>query len=852
MKKNTKPKRLLALLLAMVLALGMIPLSASAASQENIYHDPTEHWLEGGSRADTFTQNATRTYGTMWCRYCTEEQNGSVTQPYVYTACITYRVPEYTSTGVSDATRNIGYSDGYTTTGDTANVNYQSPNDGGIYTGYHWSKSMCLRCGRINTNYPLSDHCYDRDVYILYDCASSFEQQTGPTETTWEYLDSDRHIKTVTQAKYCGFCFGTTKTTNTVTEPHALEESIRPELAHDRFVVMDSCQDCEYDKTQYVLAKSVVANYEGVVDGQPHTITVSDLSEAGVTTQIRYGESAETCTLTSAPNYTEAGSYPVYYQITYTYDNTNMVEDGVAYVRLVDASGGNNDGSGCTCGCGNPNCDCQDPHCGGDCCQDSCAEGHNWVELEKVEPTCTTLGYTRRLCVECGKVEKTDYVDSLGHAWQSVVIRDATCETPGKALEICQRCGTVKEIDTPKGEHQYETFTVEASCTSPGYTVKECSVCGDRHVTNLTDALPHNYEARITAPSCETGGSTLHICEGCGSSFITDYTDPLGHAWDEGEEITSPTCNGAGVIQYTCTRCGLTRLEAQDATGHTPGPEATCTEPQICTVCGAILELPTGHTPGDWIVDKEPTADEEGSKHQECVGCGEILDTETIPKLGYENHPAYMVGYPDGTFQPKGEITRAEAAALFSNLLSQQKGVDIHTVENAGFSDIPANAWYSGHVWFLDQYDIISGVGDNKFAPEEPITRAEFTAMAVKFFNVYDGGDEDLKEEYAQFNDIAPGYWAAKFIEEAALRGWISGYEDGSFRGENSILRAEAAAVVNGLLGREVDINYVNSHTGSLITFPDVLPSYWGYGHVMEATNTHEADCTGENEVWAA
>ena len=176
-----------------------------------------------------------------------------------------------------------------------------------------------------------------QDVYILYDCASSFEQQTGPVETTWEYLDSERHIKTVTQAKYCGFCFGTTKTTDTITEPHNLEESIRPELAHDRFVIMDSCKDCEYGKTQYVLAKSVVANYEGVVDGQPHTITVSDLSEAGVTTQIRYGESAETCTLTSAPNYTEAGSYPVYYQITYTYDDVNMVEDGVAYVRLVDA-----------------------------------------------------------------------------------------------------------------------------------------------------------------------------------------------------------------------------------------------------------------------------------------------------------------------------------------------------------------------------------------------------------------------------------------------------------------------------------------------------------------------------------
>ena len=46
-------------------------------------------------------------------------------------------------------------------------------------------------------------------------------------------------------------------------------------------------------------------------------------------------------------------------------------------------------------------------------------------------------------------------------------------------------------------------------------------------------------------------------------------------------------------------------------------------------------------------------------------------------------------------------------------------------------------------------------------------------------------------------------------------------------------------------------MDYVNLHTGALITFPDVLPSYWGYGHVMEAANPHEADCTGEAEVWA-
>ena len=64
------------------------------------------------------------------------------------------------------------------------------------------------------------------------------------------------------------------------------------------------------------------------------------------------------------------------------------------------------------------------------------------------------------LCTECGKIEKRDYVDSLGHAWQSIVIRDATCEADGKQLELCARCGQMKQTATPKGEHSYEVYTV--------------------------------------------------------------------------------------------------------------------------------------------------------------------------------------------------------------------------------------------------------------------------------------------------------------------------------------------------------------------------------------------------------
>ena len=164
--------------------------------------------------------------------------------------------------------------------------------------------------------------------------------------------------------------------------------------------------------------------------------------------------------------------------------------------------------------------------------------------------------YDRYLCTECGKIEKRDYVDSLGHAWQSIVIRDATCETDGKLLELCSRCGQMKQTATPKGEHQYKTYPVAATCMNPGYTVRECSVCGDRHIEDITSVLPHNYESHVIAATCEGGGKTIHRCDGCGSSFVTDYTAPLGHSWDEGTLITNATCTGEGVMEYRCVRCG--------------------------------------------------------------------------------------------------------------------------------------------------------------------------------------------------------------------------------------------------------------------------------------------------------
>ena len=418
MNRKNRFRRPMALLLSLALCVGLVP--SAFAAQQNSYHDPAEHWQEANNRTNELDSNATITHETFTCGECGKQ-----------TSFLAFRTPEYTRDSQTALSRNVKYSDGTMVDGEgQGSILDGVPGQDAYYTGYHWTKAVCETCGGINTNMAKTDYGYLKNVYWLYDCANNFFE-TLPDSETIEQVDSEYHRVTTTSGEYCGFCYGTYKESSSSLERHHMESSIRPELAHDRFVEMATCADCGYAETAYTAAKAVIADYFGVVDGQPHTVTVSDLSEAGVTTAIRYGHSADACTLTSAPNYTEAGDYAVYYKITYTFQNTDMVEDGVAYVHLRDESTEETDGNG------------------------TCGEDHNWTLLDSVDPTCLTLGYDRYLCVDCGKIEKRDYGAALGHAFQRVVIRDATCETAGKVLEICERCGTVQESTIPKGEHEF-------------------------------------------------------------------------------------------------------------------------------------------------------------------------------------------------------------------------------------------------------------------------------------------------------------------------------------------------------------------------------------------------------------
>ena len=238
-------------------------------------------------------------------------------------------------------------------------------------------------------------------------------------------------------------------------------------------------------------------------------------------------------------------------------------------------------------------------------------------------------------------------------------------------------------------------------------------------------------------------------------------------------------------------------------------------------------------------------AEETGAKEQDKNADGtEKTDPE---KPVIERHSAYLVGYPDGTFGPERNMSHAEAVTIFARLLSEHRGETVPNAAKAGFRDVPEDAWYAGYVKYLSDCGVIASSGSAALRPDDPITRAEFVTLAVKFFEQYGDGSETLMEEYAGFTDVSSGYWAARYIEDAAAHGWIKGYGDGTFGGEREITRAEVVTVVNRLLNRSADETALS---GLRVTrFTDLPKSHWAYADVMEAANAHTA-LMKDGESW--
>lgn len=216
---------------------------------------------------------------------------------------------------------------------------------------------------------------------------------------------------------------------------------------------------------------------------------------------------------------------------------------------------------------------------------------------------------------------------------------------------------------------------------------------------------------------------------------------------------------------------------------------------------------------------------------------------KAIEVLNKEIHFNYVIGYTDGTIRPNNDISRAEVATIFFRLLTDEAR-EQYDKTTSSFSDIKDGAWCCRAVSTLTNMGIIKGYTDGTFQPNKSITRAELATIIARFAKL----DVNTKT----FSDIT-GHWAQKSIELAAGNGWINGYEDGTFRPNNNITRAETFAMINRVLDRQTESVSDLLPTSEMNMWSDNLnENAWYYKDVQEATNYHKCDRVGDSvyEKW--
>ena len=197
--------------------------------------------------------------------------------------------------------------------------------------------------------------------------------------------------------------------------------------------------------------------------------------------------------------------------------------------------------------------------------------------------------------------------------------------------------------------------------------------------------------------------------------------------------------------------------------------------------------------------------------------------------LNGKDHYAYIIGYGNNDVRPQNNITRAEVATIFFRLLTDETRTANMTKSNS-YNDVKDGDWFCCAVSTLSKMGIIKGYEDGSFKPNDPISRAEFAAIAARF-------DPDGDKTPASFSDVT-SHWAKDEISIAANHGWIKGYEDGSFKPDQKITRAETMTLVNRVLNRLPEAKD-DLHKDMKTWVDNMDETAWYYLAVQEATNSH-------------
>jgi len=384
------------------------------------------------------------------------------------------------------------------------------------------------------------------------------------------------------------------------------------------------------------------------------------------------------------------------------------------------------------------------------------------------------------------------------------------------------------------------------------YTAKGVAVPGTYTVDNngklSLSRLPEGSYQLVVAPR-NTGGELLAgqllrlVVDNKGQASLTEeLIDPFGIITDS---LTGAAVPGVRVALY------WSDTELNRSKGRTPGTEVKLpglpgftpndnANPQISSATGEYAWMVPAF--GDYYILAEADGytifDSRLDKREETIGLdsyikdGFIHVGTTIVPYSFEIdpalldsgvHDAYLRGFPEGAFRPDDGLTRGQLATILSRIQRELGAGQAF----AGYRDVSATHWAADAIALASEQGWLRGYGDGSFAPERKVTRAELVQALANLA----GLKADAPSGFSDVDD----HWAADAVSAAADAGWIGGYEDGRFRPDAAVTRAETVTIVNRYLNRQAAT--VLATEGA--SWSDVAESHWAFADIREASHTH-------------
>ena len=411
-----------------------------------------------------------------------------------------------------------------------------------------------------------------------------------------------------------------------------------------------------------------------------------------------------------------------------------------------------------------------------------CATQTGCIYLREVTaPTCEAPGGEQLRCVSCGDLIPVSPLPPLGHNYGDAEFHWSDDYTACTATRVCawdeghvwQVNCTVTHVST--GE----------SCTAPGsvtYTAT-ADFYGERFTDSRTvhkDMLGHDYAWTVlTEPGCTTEGLRRGECIRCGNT-TTESIAPLGH--DYHAQVTAPGCTEGGWTDHICNRCGdRVRDSFTDPVGHEY----------------------------EWFLMESPTCESDGWEQGKCVRCGEI-QTRSIPALGHDwegsscsrcgaprENPftdvpegsffydpvlwAVKNGVTSGatptTFDPNGSCMRAHVVTFLWRALGQPEP---SSTDNPFVDVKPSHFYYKAVLWAV-QNGVTAGLDATHFGPNAICNRAQVVTFLYRTL-----GQPPVSSDSSPFTDVSKGVWYEKPILWAVENGITAGLTPTTF-GPNAI-----------------------------------------------------------------